>query len=256
DAKLRLEMRSELQRLHLETGATFVYVTHDQMEAMTLATKICLMDNGVLQQYDAPLDVYHRPVNLFTADFVGNPPINFIEAAGSQRADGAVALTALGGRELVFTPQRPVDLAAWAADAAESAAEREAAGAARRGKAVKENTESAFRLRVPTVDAPEAAEASEAAATERDFVLGIRPEFLEIRPEGRLEAEVYASLPTGMETTVKVQVGPFLLTGVIFGPALYAIGQRVRLDIDGDGVMLFSRSNGRLISEGSLAVAG
>ncbi|MBO7333968.1 MAG: ATP-binding cassette domain-containing protein, partial [Lachnospiraceae bacterium] len=55
DAKLRLEMRYELQRLHLETGSTFVYVTHDQMEAMTLATKICLINNGVLQQYDAPL---------------------------------------------------------------------------------------------------------------------------------------------------------------------------------------------------------
>ena len=57
DAKLRLEMRAELQRLHLDTGCTFVYVTHDQMEAMTLATRICLIDNGVLQQYDAPLDV-------------------------------------------------------------------------------------------------------------------------------------------------------------------------------------------------------
>ena len=65
DAKLRLEMRYELQRLHVETGSTFVYVTHDQMEAMTLATQICLINNGVLQQYDAPLDVYHHPANLF-----------------------------------------------------------------------------------------------------------------------------------------------------------------------------------------------
>ena len=59
DAKLRLEMRYELQRLHVETGSTFVYVTHDQMEAMTLATQICLINNGVLQQYDAPLTVYN-----------------------------------------------------------------------------------------------------------------------------------------------------------------------------------------------------
>ena len=85
DAKLRLEMRSELQRLHMETGSTFVYVTHDQMEAMTLATKICLIDNGVLQQYDAPLDVYNKPNNLFVADFVGNPAVNFVDAKGSQR---------------------------------------------------------------------------------------------------------------------------------------------------------------------------
>ena len=87
DAKLRLEMRYELQRLHVETGSTFVYVTHDQMEAMTLATQICLIENGVLQQYDAPLTVYHQPNNLFVADFVGNPSINFVEAKGAQRAD-------------------------------------------------------------------------------------------------------------------------------------------------------------------------
>ena len=86
DAKLRLEMRYELQRLHVETGSTFVYVTHDQMEAMTLATQICLINNGVLQQYEAPLEVYHHPANLFVADFVGNPSINFVEARG--RAGG------------------------------------------------------------------------------------------------------------------------------------------------------------------------
>ena len=87
DAKLRLEMRYELQRLHVETGSTFVYVTHDQMEAMTLATQICLINNGVLQQYEAPLDVYHHPANLFVADFVGNPSINFVER-GSQTETG------------------------------------------------------------------------------------------------------------------------------------------------------------------------
>ena len=99
DAKLRLEMRSELQRLHLQTGSTFVYVTHDQMEAMTLATRICLMENGVLQQYDEPLTVYGKPSNLFVADFVGNPAINFIEAQGAQKQDGTVELTMLDGVE-------------------------------------------------------------------------------------------------------------------------------------------------------------
>ena len=104
DAKLRLEMRYELQRLHVETGSTFVYVTHDQMEAMTLATQICLIENGVLQQYDAPLTVYHQPNNLFVADFVGNPSINFVEAKGAQRADGAVELTVFQGRKALFRP--------------------------------------------------------------------------------------------------------------------------------------------------------
>ena len=102
DAKLRLEMRSELQRLHMETGSTFVYVTHDQMEAMTLATKICLIDNGVLQQYDAPLDVYNKPNNLFVADFVGNPAVNFVDAKGSQREDGTIDLTIFSDTKINF----------------------------------------------------------------------------------------------------------------------------------------------------------
>ena len=80
DAKLRLEMRTELKRLHAETDSTFVYVTHDQLEAMTLATRICLMKDGVLQQYDPPLVVYNDPANLFVADFVGNPTMNFLPA--------------------------------------------------------------------------------------------------------------------------------------------------------------------------------
>ena len=78
DAKLRLEMRAELKRLHADTDSTFVYVTHDQLEAMTLATRICLMKVGVLQQYAPPLTVYNQPENLFVADFVGSPTMNFI----------------------------------------------------------------------------------------------------------------------------------------------------------------------------------
>lgn len=79
DAKLRMEMRAELKRLHHETGATFVYVTHDQLEAMTLATKICLLEKGKLQQYAPPLEVYAHPANTFVADFVGSPSINFVD---------------------------------------------------------------------------------------------------------------------------------------------------------------------------------
>lgn len=79
DAKLRMEMRSELKRLHSEIESTFVYVTHDQLEAMTLATKICLLDEGILQQYSPPLEIYNYPENLFVADFIGNPAMNFVE---------------------------------------------------------------------------------------------------------------------------------------------------------------------------------
>ncbi len=83
DAKLRMEMRTELKRLHLETGATFVYVTHDQLEAMTLSTKICLLKEGILQQYQPPLEVYRNPANYFVADFVGAPNINIMKFKGN-----------------------------------------------------------------------------------------------------------------------------------------------------------------------------
>ena len=126
DAKLRLEMRYELQRLHVETGSTFVYVTHDQMEAMTLATKICLINNGVLQQYDAPLDVYNRPANLFVADFVGNPSINFVEAKGKEQADGSFRFEILDNLEAVFQPNEPIDMAEWFRRRDQEAADLEA----------------------------------------------------------------------------------------------------------------------------------
>ena len=92
DAKLRMEMRAELKRLHHETGATFVYVTHDQLEAMTLATKICLLDKGVLQQYAPPLMVYAHPANTFVADFVGSPSINLVDGMIKTVQGGTVTL--------------------------------------------------------------------------------------------------------------------------------------------------------------------
>ena len=87
-----------------------------------------------------------------------------------------------------------------------------------------------------------------------DLVVGVRPEFLNISENGALEGEIYSAMPTGMETTVKVRVGDFLLTGVVFGGVLYQIGQKVRLDFKGEDVVLFSRRNGRLITQGSLTV--
>jgi len=78
DAKLRTEMRVELKRLHKELGATIVYVTHDQIEAMTLATRIAVMRGGRIEQYAAPDDLYEAPATLFVAAFVGSPAMNFV----------------------------------------------------------------------------------------------------------------------------------------------------------------------------------
>jgi len=79
DARLRMDMRTELKRLHHISGATTVYVTHDQIEAMTMSTNIAIMKEGVIQQNDTPDKVYHYPANLFVADFIGNPKINLME---------------------------------------------------------------------------------------------------------------------------------------------------------------------------------
>ena len=248
DAKLRLEMRSELQRLHLQTGSTFVYVTHDQMEAMTLATRICLMENGVLQQYDEPLTVYGRPSNLFVADFVGNPAINFIEAKGTQKQDGTIDLTMLEGVKATYRSGTPVSLREWFARE-----DREAAANSVDTHAVeKANRDSLFKYHIAKVDENEFED--EVVLTHDDFVLGVRPECVSICENGVLEGEIFSAMPTGMETTVKVRIGEFLFTGVVFGGITYKIGQKVRVSFTGDGIQLFSRENGKLITRGALSI--
>ena len=255
DAKLRLEMRYELQRLHVETGSTFVYVTHDQMEAMTLATQICLINNGVLQQYDAPLTVYNRPNNLFVADFVGNPSINFVEAKGAQRPDGAVDLTVFTGRKATFRPKENLDLNQWFLDrdarqAAQEAAHKEKA--AQKSYVEKGNKDETFRYHISTVVEYDDSLREEPVLTNEDLVLGIRPEFLDIVDDSCLEGEIYGAMPTGMESTIKVRIDDFLLTGVIFGSSLFTIGAKAPLSISGKNIMLFDRKSGQCIAVGSL----
>jgi multiple sugar transport system ATP-binding protein len=78
DAKLRLQTRIELQKQHRSLQATFIYVTHDQVEAMTMGDRIAVMKDGILQQVAAPRDIYHKPVNMFVAGFIGSPTMNFV----------------------------------------------------------------------------------------------------------------------------------------------------------------------------------
>ena len=103
DTKLRMEMRMELKNLHLQTNSTFVYVTHDQLEAMTMSTKISLLKAGVLQQFASPLDIYCQPANIFVADFVGSPSINMIQFKGENVNLDEIALFSSEMR-LMFTP--------------------------------------------------------------------------------------------------------------------------------------------------------
>ena len=256
DAKLRLEMRYELQRLHVETGSTFVYVTHDQMEAMTLATQICLINNGVLQQYDAPLTVYNKPSNLFVADFVGNPSINFVDAKGACAPDGSVTLTVFNGRSATFRPAAPLDLSGWfqTRDAQETAqVEANRKRAAEKSYVEKGNKDEPFRYHVAKVAEEDDSFQYGQVLTDEDLVLGIRPEFLDIVDGGALEGEIYGAMPTGMESTIKVRVNDFLLTGVIFGSSLFTIGDKVTLSVTGSSIMLFDRKSGKYIAQGSLS---
>ena len=257
DAKLRLEMRYELQRLHVETGSTFVYVTHDQMEAMTLATKICLVNNGVLQQYAPPLTVYNRPSNLFVADFVGNPSMNFVDAKGLQEADGSVSLKILGDIKARFLPEYALDMNAWRHVRDENIlkkAEAERERLSKKGAVEKSNKDEVFRYHVQKVEEVDESILDEPVITDEDFVLGIRPEFIDIEDNGTIKSEIYGAMPTGMESTLKLRVGEYLLTSVVFGGVLYQIGEKANLAIKGTDILLFDRKSGRLICAGSLEI--
>ena len=93
DAKLRVQTRAEITRLHEQLDTTFIYVTHDQTEAMTMADRIVIMNQGKIQQVDTPTNVYQHPRNLFVATFIGSPQMNLISATISEEADGFYANT-------------------------------------------------------------------------------------------------------------------------------------------------------------------
>ena len=129
DAKLRVTMRAELKRFHLRLETTTVYVTHDQLEAMTMSDRIAVMDGGVVQQFATPEEVYNRPANLFVAGFIGSPPMNVL--AGARVEGGAVTLdcgaagrrrvgaAALAAGEVVLGV-RPQDVRVFDAEAADA----------------------------------------------------------------------------------------------------------------------------------------
>ena len=102
DAKLRVAMRTEINKLHKKLETTFIYVTHDQTEAMTMGTRIIVMKDGIVQQVDTPANLYNKPCNMFTAGFIGSPQMNFIDAMLSKNEEG-VFLTF--GNETVKLPE-------------------------------------------------------------------------------------------------------------------------------------------------------
>jgi multiple sugar transport system ATP-binding protein len=114
DAALRVQMRIEISKLHNGLKATMIYVTHDQVEAMTMADKIVVLSAGRIEQVGTPLELYHRPRNLFVATFIGSPKMNLVPATITRVADG-VASVALPGGTKVEVPTRGVSVATGAA---------------------------------------------------------------------------------------------------------------------------------------------
>ena len=98
DAKLRIEMRREIKKLHKSLKTTMVYVTHDQTEAMSLGTKIAIMNNGKIEQFDTPKNIYNKPSTVFVADFVGSPSMNFIKGSLTKK-DKQISFLTLNGKE-------------------------------------------------------------------------------------------------------------------------------------------------------------
>ncbi len=202
DAKLRGEMRTELKRLHNTSDCTFIYVTHDQLEAMTLATRICLMNNAVINQLDAPLTVYKKPVNLFAADFVGNPTMNFIPGKIIEKKEKEAIVEFLGVKAKFKVSEQ--------IDGLNNAGEK--------------------------------------------IVIGIRPEFLPIKEKGMLSGLAYSTLPTGMETTVKIDFGGDILSAVVFGSIDYAVDEEIRFDVVGDSIILFDAKSKKNLCLGSIEI--
>ena len=104
DAKLRVQMRSEISSLHNRLGATIIYVTHDQTEAMTLGTRIVVLKDGVIMQVDSPQKLYNQPNNLFVAGFIGSPQMNFLDAVCQKKGDKVVLK--VGPADIVLPPAK------------------------------------------------------------------------------------------------------------------------------------------------------
>ncbi len=186
DAMLRVAMRTEIKELHQRLKTTTVYVTHDQIEAMTMADKIVVMHDGLVEQVGAPLELYDRPANRFVAGFIGSPAMNFFPARVNA---GGISISS------------GVDFSL----------------------AVKTNLEA-----------------------NREVILGIRPEHLEIADDG-FEAEVVVIEPTGSETQLFARVGGQEIVAVFRERHEFAPGQRIRLRPRAECAHLFDPSSGQRI---------
>ena len=197
DARLRVEMRATLRRLQQDLGITTIYVTHDQLEAQSVADKIVIMRLGRIQQVGSPVEIYSNPANLFVAGFIGSPPMNFLDCHLEHRE----------------------------------------------GQVYVQNDHFAFPLR------PELAQRVGGIPAEKQLVLGIRPEHIQLSPEARVNvipAEVYVLEPQSNELIVDLKLGDLILKmrgdkrEMGFRPQL---NQRVWMEFQQEHLHLFDKDS-------------
>ena len=220
---------------------------------MTLATKICLLDNGVLQQYDEPLTVYNKPNNTFVADFIGNPSINFINATGKQGPNGEIILNIFDDIKVKFMPKEEISLLDWYQKRNKILlSEKQLQEEKVKQKYIeKSNKDEIFRYHIAKVNEDATTLVDDFQASDYEFVIGVRPEFVGIH-KGYIKGEIYGVLPTGMEVTLKLRVDDYLLTSVIFGGVTHRIGKKVNISFEGSEIALFDRVSGKLITSGTI----
>ncbi len=190
DAEFRHIMCGELRALHNRLKATTVYVTHDQLEAMSMGDKIAVMNEGVIEQSGSPQEIYDRPASMFVADFIGSPPMNFLSFGGS---------LVKGGREIAI---------------------------------------GIGRQRVPElrVDMPAA-----------DYVLGVRPEHVQISESGPIRGEVFGSEYLGTTQIVTMNTAEGQVRARLSSDVSLRAGDRLGLEFRPEKLSIFARATGRAI---------
>jgi len=205
DAKLRVEMRTEIKLMHQRLKTTTVYVTHDQIEAMTLGDKVAVMKDGIIQQFGTPQQIYNDPANLVVASFIGSPPMNFIPLRLQRREGQLFALLDSGQA----------------------------------------------RCELPLG-------AMEAGFENREVILGIRPEQIQLAAAGAggpssIRAEVEVTEPTGPDTLVFVSLNQTKVCCRMAPDDAPRVGQTLELQFDPSKVLLFDAQSGERLLPGATA---
>ncbi|MBB5979462.1 ABC transporter ATP-binding protein [Kribbella solani] len=238
DAQLRVLMRAEIKRLHVDVARTFIYVTHDQVEAMTMSDRIAVMRDGVIQQCATPEEIYERPANRFVASFMGSPPMNFL--TGDLVHEGST----LHFRSPALTqPLHPPTHPAGPTSADPTSADPTSAGSTSARPAFMA-AESAV---ADTVAGSTAAESAVVSGSSRQVVLGIRPEDITLSTtpaDGHHPGKVFVTEPLGPDVLVTVRIEGELIRARVPTPFRLGHDSTVHVAFNPNRLHLFHPTTG------------